>query len=60
MRDMKLLHSMRELAVNQDGVCALSWNETNPFLAYPGSSMTGEIQLFDTVALVRERSSQIE
>ena len=53
MRDMKLLHTMREVPNNLEGLCALSANESNPYLAYPGSAITGEIQLFDTINLVR-------
>lgn len=59
MTDMKLLHSMRELAVNPHGLCALSPSNDNPFLAYPGSSITGEIQLFNTIALVRGKTKDL-
>jgi hypothetical protein len=53
MRDLKVLHTIRELPTNNDGLCALSPNNDNPYLAYPGSSITGEIQIFDTNNLVR-------
>lgn len=52
MRDMKLLHTMRDVPNNLEGLCALSANEATPYLAYPGSTITGEIQLFDTINLV--------
>ncbi|CAF0976926.1 unnamed protein product [Adineta steineri] len=51
MRDMKVLHTIRDVPTNSDGLCALSSNDSNPYLAYPGSSITGEIQIFDTVNL---------
>ena len=53
MRDMKLLHTIRDVSSNPDGLCGLSSNENNPYLAYPGSSITGEIQILDTTNLVR-------
>lgn len=53
MRDMKVLHTIRDVPSNPDGLCTLSTTDTNPYLAYPGSAITGEIQLFDTVNLVR-------
>ena len=52
MKDMKILHTIRDVPSNIDGLCALSSNENSPYLAYPGSSITGEIQIFDTVNLV--------
>ncbi|CAF5221701.1 unnamed protein product, partial [Rotaria magnacalcarata] len=51
MRDMKLLHTIREIPSNSDGLCTLSISDENPYLAYPGSTTTGEIQIFDTVNL---------
>ena len=35
------------------GLCALSINNDNCYLAYPGSATIGEVQVFDTVNLVR-------
>ena len=55
MRDMKVLHTIRDVPSNPDGLCALSSNDTCPYLAYPGSSITGEIQIFDTINLVSRR-----
>jgi autophagy-related protein 18 len=52
MRDMKVLHTIRDVPSNIDGLCALSSNDNSPYLAYPGSSITGEIQMFDTTNLV--------
>jgi autophagy-related protein 18 len=51
MRDMKVLHTIRDVSSNPDGLCALSSNDNSPFLAYPGSAITGEIQIFDTINL---------
>lgn len=35
------------------GLCALSINNDNCYLAYPGSATIGEVQVFDTINLVR-------
>ncbi|CAF1371405.1 unnamed protein product [Adineta steineri] len=51
MRDMKVLHTIRDVPSNREGLCALSSNSDNSYLAYPGSSITGEIQVFDTLSL---------
>ncbi len=56
MRDMKVLHTIRDVSSNPDGLCALSSNDNSPFLAYPGSAITGEIQIFDTINLVSKRT----
>ena len=42
IRDMKILHTIRETPPNPRGLCALSINSDNCFLAYPGSNITGE------------------
>ncbi len=52
MRDLKVLHTIRDVPTNNDGLCALSPNNDNPYLAYPGSSINGEIQIFNTNSLV--------
>jgi autophagy-related protein 18 len=49
---MKVLHTIRDIPPNPDGLCALSSRDESSFLAYPGSKITGEIQVFDTVKLV--------
>ncbi|XP_061605601.1 WD repeat domain phosphoinositide-interacting protein 2 isoform X3 [Phyllopteryx taeniolatus] len=51
IRDMKVLHTIRETPPNPSGLCALSINNDNCYLAYPGSAMIGEVQVFDTVNL---------
>ncbi|KAM8933454.1 WD repeat domain phosphoinositide-interacting protein 2 isoform 1-T1 [Pelodytes ibericus] len=51
IRDMKVLHTIRETPPNPSGLCALSINGDNCYLAYPGSTSIGEVQVFDTVNL---------
>merc|ERR1719228_2765188 len=45
------LHTIRDTPPNPKGLCALSINSDNCFLAYPGSTTTGEVQLFDAFNL---------
>ena len=54
IRDMKVLHTIRDTPPNPTGLCALSVNNDNCFLAYPGSNTIGEIQIFDCVNLVSQ------
>jgi len=51
IRDMKVLHTIRDTPPNPRGLCALSINSDNCYLAYPGSTTTGEVQLFDAFNL---------
>ncbi|BET02736.1 WD repeat domain phosphoinositide-interacting protein [Nesidiocoris tenuis] len=51
IRDMKVLHTIRDTPPNPNGLCALSTDSENCFLAYPGSSTIGEVQIFDAVIL---------
>uniref|UniRef100_A0A5F8GBU1 WD repeat domain phosphoinositide-interacting protein 2 n=1 Tax=Monodelphis domestica TaxID=13616 RepID=A0A5F8GBU1_MONDO len=51
IRDMKVLHTIRETPPNPAGLCALSINNDNCYLAYPGSATIGEVQVFDTIHL---------
>jgi len=51
IRDMKVLHTIRDTPPNPNGLCALSSNSDNCYLAYPGSNQIGEIQIFDGVNL---------
>ncbi|XP_018323285.1 WD repeat domain phosphoinositide-interacting protein 2 isoform X2 [Agrilus planipennis] len=48
---MKVLHTIRETPPNPQGLCALSINDDNCYLAYPGSSTIGEVQIFDVINL---------
>lgn len=52
IRDMKVLHTIRDTPPNPHGLCALSINNDNCYLAYPGSNQIGEVQIFDTINLV--------
>lgn len=51
IRDMKVMHTIRDTPKNPGGLCALSPDNDNGFLAYPGSNQNGEIQVFDAVNL---------
>nr|XP_002129261.1 WD repeat domain phosphoinositide-interacting protein 2 [Ciona intestinalis] len=51
IRDMKVLHTIRDTPSNPKGLCCLSVNNDNSFLVYPGSSITGEVQIFDVTTL---------
>lgn len=54
IRDMKLLHTIRNTPANREGLCALSACIDKCYLAYPGHSAAGELQLFDACALVNK------
>ncbi|XDV45200.1 hypothetical protein PO909_013336 [Leuciscus waleckii] len=51
IKDMKLLKSVLNTPPNPKGICALSVNHSNSYLAYPGSFTAGEITLYDAVNL---------
>ncbi|KAK2081931.1 WD repeat domain phosphoinositide-interacting protein 2 [Saguinus oedipus] len=51
IRDMKVLHTIRETPPNPAGLCVLSINNDNCCLACPGSSTIGEVQSFNTINL---------
>lgn len=53
IRDMKVLHTIRDTPPNPQGLCALSPSDDNCYLAYPGSSTIGEVQIFDAYNLVK-------
>jgi autophagy-related protein 18 len=52
IQDMKVLHTIRDTPPNPSGLCTLSINSRNCFLAYPGSNTIGEVQIFDAINLV--------
>lgn len=52
IRDMKVLHIIRDTPPNLAGLCTLSINSDNCYLAYPGSNTIGEVQIFDAINLV--------
>ena len=47
IRDMKLLHTIKETPPNPNGLCALSANSDNCLLAYPANQSNGELLIFD-------------
>jgi len=51
IRDMKVIHTIRDTPSNPAGLLALSTDSTHNYLAYPGHSNTGELQVFDTINL---------
>jgi autophagy-related protein 18 len=51
IRDMKVLHTIRETPPNKNGLCALSTDSDHCYLAYPGHSSVGELQIFDALHL---------
>ena len=52
IRDMKVLHTIRDTPPNPSGLVTLSISTENCFLAYPGSNTIGEVQIFDANNLV--------
>lgn len=48
---MKLLHTIRDIPRNVNGLCALSPNSDNCYLAYPANQATGEVHIFDALNL---------
>jgi autophagy-related protein 18 len=52
IKDMKILHTIRDMPLNKAGLVAMSNEQEKCFIAYPGSSQTGEVQVFDSVKLV--------
>lgn len=51
IRDMKIMHTIKDTPPNPGGVCALSTDSDRCYLAYPGSATTGEVQVFDAFNL---------
>ncbi|XP_012538774.1 WD repeat domain phosphoinositide-interacting protein 2 isoform X2 [Monomorium pharaonis] len=47
IRDMRVLHTIRDTPPNLTGLCTLSPNSDNCYVAYPGSNTIGEVQIFD-------------
>nr|XP_033944935.1 WD repeat domain phosphoinositide-interacting protein 1 isoform X3 [Pseudochaenichthys georgianus] len=64
IKDMKLLKTLLNTPSNPSGLCALSINHSNSYLAYPGSATTGEIIVYDsnnlnTVAMIPAHDSPL-
>uniref|UniRef100_A0A671UGX1 WD repeat domain, phosphoinositide interacting 1 n=1 Tax=Sparus aurata TaxID=8175 RepID=A0A671UGX1_SPAAU len=51
IKDMKLLKTLLNTPSNPSGLCALSINHSNSYLAYPGSATIGEIIVYDANSL---------
>lgn len=51
IRDMKVVHTIRDTPPNPTGLCALASDSDHCYLAYPGSASVGEVQIFDAVNL---------
>lgn len=49
---MRVLHTIRDTPPNLTGLCTLSPNSDNCYVAYPGSNTIGEVQIFDANHLV--------
>lgn len=52
IRDMQVLHIMKEVSANPKGLFALSVTNETGFIAYPGSENTGCIEIFDSIRMV--------
>ncbi|KRZ75641.1 WD repeat domain phosphoinositide-interacting protein 2 [Trichinella papuae] len=50
IRDMKVLHTIRDTPSNPSGLCDLTPADVS-FVAYPGSTNSGEVHLFDAATL---------
>lgn len=51
IRDMKVVHTIRDTPPNRRGLCALASDSDHCYLAYPGSPTVGQVQIFDAVTL---------
>uniref|UniRef100_A0A672ZA05 WD repeat domain phosphoinositide-interacting protein 1-like n=1 Tax=Sphaeramia orbicularis TaxID=375764 RepID=A0A672ZA05_9TELE len=64
IKDMELLQTLLNTPPNPSGLCALSVNHSNSYLAYPGSATIGEIVVYDannltTVTLIPAHDSPL-
>ncbi|XP_061604170.1 WD repeat domain phosphoinositide-interacting protein 1 isoform X4 [Phyllopteryx taeniolatus] len=64
IKDMKLLKTLLNIPSNPSGLCALSTNHSNSYLAYPGNATMGEIIVYDannmsTVTMVPAHDSPL-
>ncbi|XP_034049454.1 WD repeat domain phosphoinositide-interacting protein 1 [Thalassophryne amazonica] len=64
IKDMKLLKTLLNTPTNPSGLCALSVNHGNSYLAYPGNATIGEITVYDannlsTVTLMQAHDSPL-
>ena len=54
IRDMKVLHTIRDTPPNCHGVCDMASADCS-YLAYPGSTQLGQLHVFDAANLVHSR-----
>ena len=54
LRSLRVLHTIDYIPSNPSGLIAVSPNKENPYLAYPASSTTGDIQIYHTIKLVSQ------
>ncbi|KAK1798321.1 hypothetical protein P4O66_007774 [Electrophorus voltai] len=64
IKDMKLLKTLLNTPANPSGLCALSVNHSNSYLAYPGNASIGETIIYDannlsTVTMVPAHDSPL-
>lgn len=59
IRDMQLLHTIKETPRNPRGLCALSASSELSYLAYPASDTTGEVNIYDTIGNMNVRTIQV-
>lgn len=59
IRDMQLLHTIKETPRNPKGLCALSASSEFSYLAYPASDTTGEVNIYDTIGNMNVRTIQV-
>ncbi|EFO85485.1 hypothetical protein CRE_23034 [Caenorhabditis remanei] len=51
LSDMKLIHTIIDTPMNKLGIVDLTSNTGNAFIAYPGSTDTGAVYIFDAINL---------
>lgn len=51
VKDMELIHTIQDTPANPEGICALSNDSHQCYLAYPASNTMGEVQIFDVFNL---------
>nr|CAD2161206.1 unnamed protein product [Meloidogyne enterolobii] len=52
VRDMRILHMIKDTPSNPQGIVDLSIDDNNCFLAFPASSSTGHVHIFDAENLI--------
>lgn len=57
IRDMEFMYKILNLPLNLYRLCSLSMNDDHCLLAYPVSSTTGEIFIFDAINFVSKQFS---